>query len=904
MRPRPSFLPLVFWLASSLSPATEPPRFLIGTVAGANEAGDHGPALAAQLTSVEGLSADSAGNLYIADAAGHRVRRVSPSGIVTSIAGDGNPGFAGDGSASAQSQLSAPYDIVAGPNGVLYIADYQNLRVRRISADGVIQTVAGGGERPRSVEGQALGIRFLGPRNLALDPAGNLYISDFGDHRVYCLSSDGRIQAIAGNGIRGAGKDGPALLSELDSPAGLALGPNGALYIADSGNGRIRRVLNGHITTITAARDNKQVLIAPVSLAIDYASHLYVVDSRDEGGSRRDVLWRISPSGEAMLLYETGAGGPSAPDRIRAVCLDPRGAIYLGGGGLVVRLTGLGQASPVAGGGNFRTVRDGSPALSSYLFGPRGIAVDAAGGICFAEPLDARVRCLTPDGRLRFFAGGGSDSPGDGGPAASARLFSPVALAASGSGVMYIADSLGHRLRAVRPSGIMFSLAGNGTPGLSDDSVDAAYSLVNRPSGVAAGAEGDVYFSDQGNLRVRKITRAGRIVTVAGSGVRGYYGDGGPAAQAQLNFPGALALDASGNLFITDTGNHVVRRVTPAGLITTYAGSGVRGFSGDGGLATQAALNLENPGALAVDAAGSLYVADTRNNRIRCVTPGGLIFTVAGTGEPGFRGDGGPAADARLNLPAGLAVDASGNLLVADTGNHRIRLLSRLAVPPAPVELPEEVAVRHAASWSLGSLAPGLLVSIFGNVIAGERTDTVVRFAGFAAPVFYARQDQINVQAPYEIAGKDSVAVEVFRDGKLRGRATVSVAYAVPAFFTRADGRQVLAVNEDGSLNSPERPAVRASIVTFYATGEGLTTPASSTGVPASAPLPQPRLPVSLRVGSAAASILYAGAAPGLVGVLQVNAELPGPFSPAGELPVTLTVGAAVSPLGPVIHIR
>jgi len=904
MQPRYGFLLLVCF-AAPLCPAGEPPRFLINTIAGSNEAGDNGPALGAQLTSIEGLAADAAGNLYIADAGDHRIRRLSPSGVVTTLAGDGNAGFAGDDSAASQAQLSAPYDIVPGPQGVLYIADYQNLRVRRITADGLIQTVAGGGERPRSDGGQALGLRFLGPRNLALDNFGNLYISDFGDHRVYRLSPDGRIQTVAGNGVRGSGKDGPATLSELDSPAGLAIGPGGALYIADSGNGRIRRVLNGHMTTVTATLEKKNALTAPVSLAADYASNLYVVDLREEAGARVPVLWRVSPSGEATLLYQPAPDSPGALDRIRSVCLDSRGAIYLGGGGVVARLTGIGQIVPVAGGGNFRTVRDGSSASGSYLFGPRGLAVDSTGAICFAEPLEGRIRCITPDGRLRLFAGGGTESPGDGGPATLARLFSPVALAASGSGTTYIADSLGHRLRGVRPTGVIFSVAGNGTPGLSDDTVDALYALINRPSGVATDAEGNVYFSDQGNLRVRKITRAGRIGTVAGSGVRGYYGDGGPAPAAQLNFPGALALDSSGNLYIADTGNHVVRRVTPGGLITTYAGSGVRGFSGDGGPAIQAALNLENPGALAADAAGYLYITDTWNHRIRCVTPDGLILTAAGTGEPGFRGDGGFAADARLNLPAGLAFDASGNLLVADTGNHRVRHLSRLLLPPAPVELPEEIDVRHAASLKPGPVAPGQLVSLFGKGIAAERAETVVRFAGFAAPIFYAQQDQINAQTPYEIAGKDSIAVEVYRNGKLRGRATVPVADAVPAFFTHSDGRQVLAVNEDGSLNSQERPALRGSVVTFYATGEGLTTPASSTGVPAAAPLPKPRLPVSVRIGNASASILYAGAAPGLAGVLQINAELPGPFSsPPGEHPVTLTVGAAASPAGPVIQVR
>jgi trimeric autotransporter adhesin len=861
--------------------AAEPPRFTITTIAGSNEAGDFRLATEAQLVSVEGLATDALGNLYIADTGDHRIRVVSPSGIIRTLAGDGTQGFAGDGELAVAGQVASPYDVAVDTAGRVFFADYQNLRIRRVTSDGQLGTVAGGGERPGDGDGQALGIRFLGPRNVALDAAGNLYIADFADHRIYRLANDGHIEAVAGNGVRGEGRDTFAVASELDAPAGLAVDRYGSIWLADSGNRRIRRVQGGRIWTVSVQVDGEDVLRAPVAVAFHPNGDLYIADSVPGGPDR---VWRYTPSGAVDLVFETGADLPELA-RIRALCVDAQGNLYLGGGAYVARIGTAGQLARVAGGADFRAAANGSPAFLSYLASPRGLALDRWGSIYLAESSESLVRRIDTANRIYAFAGGGSMA--DGSAAVSARLISPVAVAYAPDGSVHIADALAHRVRTVRhPLGIIQTLAGTGNAGFSGDTGNATIASLNRPSGLAIDAEGNVYISDQGNLRVRRIGRDGRIVTWAGSGVRGYFGDGGPARDAQLNFPGALAVDAAGNLYIADTGNHVVRRVTPDGIIATWAGSGVRGYGGDGGPAASAALNLENPGAMAVDAEGNLYIADSFNHRIRCVTPNGIIYTVAGTGTAGFRGDGGLAREARLSTPAGLATDPDGNLYVADTSNHRIRLLLRAPLPPEPIEEPEPVTVLHAASFTPGPVAPNQIVSLFGHRIGGPETE--VRFDGLAATVFFAEGDQVNALVPSQIAVKDRVTVEVYRDGRLRGHAAAAVTALSPGLFTLDGGKgNAIAMHEDGTLNSRDNPAPRGSIVTLWATGEGVA-----------------KLPVSVRVGLSFADLLYAGPAPGFPGLMQINARLPGPFSPPGEHSLLLHVSNTQTQPGVTIFLK
>jgi hypothetical protein len=258
---------------------------------------------------------------------------------------------------------------------------------------------------------------------------------------------------------------------------------------------------------------------------------------------------------------------------------------------------------------------------------------------------------------------------GDGGPASAAQLHSPAGMAATADGGFLIADRLNHRVRRVSPDGTITTVAGT-TPGFSGDGGPASAAQLGSPNGVAATADGGLLIADLGNHRVRRVSPGGTITTVAGT-AQGFSGDGGPASAAQLNTPAGVAATADGGFLIADTGNDRVRRVSPDGTITTAAGT-TQGLSGDGGPAT--AAQLDNPPGVAVTADGGFVIADEGNDRVRRVSPGGTITTVAGTTQ-GSSGDGGPATAALLSVPGGVAATAEGGLLVADTFNHRVRFV-------------------------------------------------------------------------------------------------------------------------------------------------------------------------------------------------------------------------------------
>ncbi len=334
-----------------------------------------------------------------------------------------------------------------------------------------------------------------------------------------------------------------------------------------------------------------------------------------------------------------------------------------------------------------RGVGNNEPGAQTQLAFPHGLAVDGAGNLYIADTSNHRILRVDAEGTITTFAGTRERGfSGDRGPAVQAQLNGPHGVAVDTDGNLYIADTLNYRIRRVDTEGTITTFAGTGEKGNSGDGDPAIRTLLNDPYDVAVDTNGNLYIADTSSHRILRVDIAGTITTFAGTGDRGFSGDGGPAVQALLNDPYGVAVDTDGNLYIADTLNHRIRRVDAEGTITTFAGTGDRGISGDGGPAVQALL--DRPRGVAADTDGNVYIAGAFNHRIRRVDTEGTIATFAGTGNRGFSGDGGPAVVARLNFPTRLAVDGAGNLYIADTDNHSIRVLTRSSSHlPSPTNL-------------------------------------------------------------------------------------------------------------------------------------------------------------------------------------------------------------------------
>ncbi|MDE0292950.1 MAG: hypothetical protein OXI93_02045 [Bryobacterales bacterium] len=549
-----------------------------------------------------------------------------------------------DNGPATEARLDLPSRASVDGEGNLFIADLGNHRIRKVDSSGSITTVAGSEEYGYGGDGgRAIAAQLYRPSDVAVDGEGNLYIADRGNDRIRKVDSSGVITTIAGTGAEGFGGDGgQAVNAQLNSPVGVALDGSGKLYIADRDNHRIRKVdSSGVITTIagTGAEgfngDGGQATAArldnPFGVVLDGSGNLFIADAGN--------------------------------DRIRKV--DSSGVIT----------TIAGSAKILFGG-------DGGRATAAQLYLPSKVAVDGAGNLYIADTRNYRVRKVDAGGTITTLAGTGAIGfSGDGGPAAAAQLAFPRGVALDSDDNLFIADSVHHRIRKVDSSGVITTIAGTGVEGFSGDGGQAVNAQLHSPWGVAVDGAGNLYIADRNNHRIRKVDSSGVITTIAGTGAESFGGDDGQAVNAQINSPVGVALDGAGNLYIADRSNHRIRKVDSSGVITTVVGSGERGFGGDGGPAATAQLAF--PHGVAVDGAGNLYIADSSNHRIRKVDSSGVIRTIAGTGERGFRGNGVLATNAWLDLPFGVAVNGSGNIYIADS-SHRIRLLTTLPPPPPP----------------------------------------------------------------------------------------------------------------------------------------------------------------------------------------------------------------------------
>jgi len=883
----------------------QPGPYRIETVAGSSNIGDGGPATAAQISTIQGIAADAAGNFYLADTDNARIRRVAANGTITTFAGTGVPGFSGDGGPATSAQLNLPYGVAVDNMGTVYVADLGNNRVRKIGANGSISTVAGNGVLLSTGDGgPAASASLMSPRNVAVDSAGNLYISEFAGHRVRKVTSGGTISTIAGNGAAGySGDNGPPAQAQLAYPAGLAVDSGGSLYIADSGNNCVRRIMAGLIATVVGTAATP--LTTPVTVAVGSNATIYVADFNPtvhmltSGGT-----WLVF-AGSANAGF-SGDGGPATLAQLtqpRDLALDKSGDVFIADGVRVREVNSAGIIQTVAGDGYLNAVGDFGSATNAVLYQPSAVGLDTFGNLYIADTGTQRVRQVSPGGIITTIAGTGTAGAStDKISSVTATLNFPMGVAVDSNGNLVIADTENQRVREVT-AGIIQTVAGTGVAGDGSANQLASQTALNNPRNTCLSASGSMYVADTGNHRVLSISKTATISVAAGVGTAGAGGDGQVAWLAQLNQPSACALDTGGNLYIADTGNHRIRKVTPTGIISTVVGTGTAGSAGDEGLSVAAQLN--GPRGVAVDGSGDLFIGDTGNNRIREVTPDGVIHTIAGGSTAGFAGDGGPGAVAELNAPAGVTLDGAGDLYFADAGNNRVREL----VPDssaADTTLPGGLTVVNAASQVSGAVAPGEMVAIQGNNLGpstgvsavfdknGELPpvlgQVVAQFDGNAAPLAYVQASQIYVQVPYAVSGNRSTQVQLFYQGQAVTTVGVPVTAAAPGLYAAV-------VNSDGTFNSEFSPAARGSAITLFGTGEGMTNPANVTGQASTGAGAQPVLPVALKISGVAAGIVSAASAPGETGILRVVATTPSAtVAPAGAAQVVLTVGTASSP--------
>jgi len=626
-------------------------------------------ATAALLYEPIGAALDAAGNFYFSDQNNCVVREiVAASGVMNIVAGTAHVcNYSGDGGQATSAGLSFPQEVALDGAGNLYIADIGNSIVRRVNlTSGIITTYAGtpGSAGFPSNNVLATSTSLNGPIALAVDTGGDLFIADQNANVVCRVDATSKnITIVAGTGALGfSGDGGPATAATLQVPEGVAVDSAGNLYIADSENARIREVFSptnpntpNQITTIVGngtfgfngdGAATSIELTNPFGLFVDPASgNLWIAD-----------FWS---------------------DRVRMYNATTK------------------VVSTVVGSG---AVGDGGPATSASLYYPRNPALDTNGDLYLVDAQNNRVREISAaDQTISTVVGTGIPCArpalpcGDGGPAANASLFMPRTVTIEPSGTLLVADDGDNRIREVDGStGIITTIVGSGNLcaapfSTCGDGGPALSASLNDARGAVLDTAGNLYFVDAQDNRVREVDTSGTITTVAGNGPDGnapvgcnaagnLSGDGGPAVDATLDCPLGLDIDASGNLYVADTDNNVIRKIdtgTPR-IITTIAGTGAAGHSGDGGLATSATLNT--PDRVSVNGAGNFFISDSGNNVIRRVDGTSKIITeFAGTGNFAFGGDGGPAVSASFATPVGVVVTPQGNMYVGDVFNNRIR---------------------------------------------------------------------------------------------------------------------------------------------------------------------------------------------------------------------------------------
>ena len=720
------------------------------------DAGDGGLAVDAQFRSLGGVAVGSDGMIYLSDPSASRIRRIHPSGLIEAVAGTGKRGYSGDGGYALAAALTDPSRLTVDQGGILFVAELD--RVRRIDPSGLISTVLGDGQPGRDGDGgPAFLARTSGNAGMAIDGEGNLFIAERSAHRIRRVDTQGYVTTVAGTGVPGSdGDGGPPLEATLNQPVDVEIDDQGNVLIAELAGNRIRRISgkDGLIGTIIgrggragrggdggAAVDAE--LNGPQSVAVDASGAILVADwnnrlirrvdrfgvirtiagmagGRIESGelaveSRLTLPMDIAPTLDGRLLViEQGAR------RVRTLAPVPKSEEKLVTEiGYVTPMAALPHGVPIpddaiathfAGSDPSSESGHGIQRLDAAFASPRGITIDAFGRLLIADTGNHQVRRIGRDGTVETVAGTGAPGfSGDGGSATSAQLNRPSALVVDTDGALYIADTGNFRIRKVDPSGVITTLAGSAQPGAGGDGGPARNAQFTELVGLALDSQGALYVVDAPIHRVRVIGVDGVIRPFAGSGIDGRSGDGGPAIEAALGFPQRVAIAPDGSVLITQLHEGAVRRVGIDGVIDTLAGFNDSGVTSD---KTAKQDLLDKPVGVVVDSSGNVYVVESGFGEISRVSPDGTIRVIAGNPR-GDGGSGGAARDVRLDTARELVLGSDGSAYLLESNGLIWRLGSNVLeseTPPAlatstPESQETQVAAKEAAEVATVVLA-------------------------------------------------------------------------------------------------------------------------------------------------------------------------------------------------------
>lgn len=650
---------------------------------------------AAETTSLSGPSGLAIGvddTLYITDLYGHRVRRVDSGGLTT-IAGSGSTLVSGDEGPASVAGVPAPFRVAVDGTGRVAVVDSINHRVRVIGRDGIIRRVAGTGAAASSGDGNgAVLAGVYRPNDVAYDGLGNLYIAETYGRRVRKVDTAGIITTVFGNGNPGRTGDGLPGPQATVTPYGLAADRlRGRLYVLDSAyhvvrmldeNGIARTVVGIGVAGYTGdgGPAAQAQLNTPSGVAVARDGTLYVTDAGNHVVRKVDTNGIITTIAGTGVSGFSGNGGPAKSAQVytpSGIAVDSLGRVFFAdfNNRMVRRIDLDGTIHTVAGTGVFGDVTTGAYALSANLYYAGDTQFDSQGRLLVTDILNARVVRVEHDGTLKVIAGSTAGVFAHEGRGVLEATFGSVpGIAMDSRGRIHLADQFSHRVLRFEEDGVVVTVAGTGVAGFTGDGGPATQARLNGPYNVEFDALDRMYIIDLNNARIRRIDEQGIITTVAGSGTAGFAGDNGPATSARINQPWDVDAQPDGSFIVTDTLNHRVRHVGTDGVIRTIAGTGANLNSADGGLATASAV--ASPTSVGMDAAGRVVFAEYGTARIRRIETDGTLTTLAGAGLPsGYAGDGGPGKTAKVAGPRGLSLRSDGTMAWIDYLNNRVRML-------------------------------------------------------------------------------------------------------------------------------------------------------------------------------------------------------------------------------------